>query len=464
MIKRVFNTVLLASVILLISTSCKTENPLPEDLLTVDYIESDSAILNPERGFYSQIDYYSSNKNTPLTASTLSAQRYLGRTLIFTMYYLDQFKNQPISDDFLSLIDSNMKAIREGGSKCILRFAYSSSENDKPWDAPQDIVSEHIQQLAPYLKEYSDIIYVMQAGFIGVWGEWYYTTNFIMSPTSDSDYVPRRTVLNALLSALPKERMICVRTPAIKLNCFSITYADTITSTTAYNESDLSRIACHNDCFLANSSDMGTFINTNEMAFWEQESKYAAMGGETCAPSSYSECSNALLQMEKYHWSYLNSGYHGTVLNDWRTTGCMDEINKRLGYRLVLVQGKYTKTPVAGTDFISELTIKNVGFAAPVNPRGLELVFVSQVDSSDKIVFNIIDQDPRLWIGGGTYTIKTKNTLPNTMKGKDYDVFLNLPDPEGNLYNRSEYSIELANKNVWNKTSGFNKLLSITVN
>jgi len=453
------------SIILIIYSvsACKADEVTIDDgLIDVNYTESDSAILNPERGFYSQMTYYASTATYPLSVSTVKSQKYFGRTLLLTLYYLDTFKDKPISDEFLSLIDANMKAIREGGVKCILRFAYSDSETKKPWDAPQDIVLQHIMQLAPYLIEYSDIIYVMQAGFVGVWGEWYYTSNFIMSPTTTDDYAPRRAVLDALLTALPKDRMICVRTPVFKVKCFGINYSDTISLSTAFNESDLSRIACHNDCFLADNSDMGTFGGTIQKDFWKAESKYTVMGGETCAPSSYSLCDNALIQLKDYHWSYLNSGYNGSVLNSWSASGCMSNIDKSLGYRLVLDNGKFTEKPIAGQDFMVELAIKNIGFAAPVNPRGVELVFICQTDSLDKQVIKLED-DPRKWFSGGTYSISKVITLPEEMMGKTYNLYLNLPDPKETLYNRPEYSIQLSNKKTWNATLGLNKLTTIFV-
>lgn len=453
--------ILLIYVVALLAQSCESNNSIKDDgLFEVNYIETDTVIVNPERGFYSQVEYYSSSSKTALTAATVNTHRYLGRSLILTMYYLDSFIDKPISNEFLTLIDKNMKAIREGGCKCIVRFAYTSSESKKPWDAPQNIVLEHIQQLAPYLRENSDVIYVVQAGFVGVWGEWYYTSNFIMSPIKPDDFAPRRAVLDALLLALPKDRMICVRTPEFKVKCFNITYADSITELTAYSQTDLARLACHNDCFLADGSDMGTFPTSQQKLFWEKESKYTVMGGETCAPSTYSQCENAILQMEKYHWSYLNSGYNGTVLNSWKTTGCMDEINRRLGYRFVLQQGQFTENPVAGQKFTMKLTLKNVGFASPANPRNVELIFAS---SGDTIVYKLKD-DPRRWYPGIIGNISFEDILPFSMKGKSYNIYLNLPDPYASLATRSEYSIGFANKNVWNKNTGFNKLHSITVN
>ena len=125
--------------------------------------------------------------------------------------------------------------------------------------------------------------------------------------------------------------MISVRYPVAKLFTFNINYTDTITRKTAYNESDLSRIAFHNDCFLADIDDMGTFgENPDYRKFWEWETKYVAMGGETCKLSEYSNCENAVTDFAKYHWSYINIDYHPAVINQWEDEQCMKEIQKRL--------------------------------------------------------------------------------------------------------------------------------------
>lgn len=443
--------------------SCeKTELSEDDKLTKTEYTESDSIFVNPERGFYYHQAFRSSDNNV-LTASTVKVQRSLGRSLLLTLYYMQDFVDKDITQEYLDRLETNMKALREGGAKCVLRFAYSSGESEKPWDAPQDIVLRHISQLKPYLQEYSDVIYVMEAGFVGVWGEWYYTANFNMTLTNPEDYAPRRSVLNALLDALPADRMICVRTPQFKLKCFDIGFTDTISALTAYNGSELSRIASHNDCFLASSNDVGTFSNNDQRSFWEADSKYTVMGGETCGVSAYSTCENALVQMEKYHWSYLNSGYHGTVLGNWRSEGCYDDINRRMGYRLVLTEGRFTSEPEAGKEFTAKLKIKNTGFAAPANPRDAELIFISETNNQEKYTVRI-DCDPRYWFTNEENTIQVKYTLPAEMQGKTFGLYLNLPDPEPTLRERPEFRIRLANKNVWQESTGFNKIYTIFVN
>jgi len=75
-----------------------------------------------------------------------------------------------------------------------------------------------------------------------------------------------------------------------------------------------------------------------------------------------------------------------------------------------------------------------------------------------------LKDDPRRWFAGVSQNIVFEDILPLSMKGKSYNIYLNLPDPYPALAKRSEYSIGFSNKNVWNKKTGFNNLHNITVN
>lgn len=51
------------------------------------------------------------------------------------------------------------------------------------------------------------LIAVMQAGFIGVWGEWYYTAHYgNEGVVTEEDWARRRQVVSQLLQALPVSR------------------------------------------------------------------------------------------------------------------------------------------------------------------------------------------------------------------------------------------------------------------
>lgn len=429
--------------------------------VTKEFVESMKIIPNPERGLYTYKEFVTGETYMLTTDEVKRYRNEQSITLFYTVYYMPDFRDKPISGDYLKRIKANMQALRDGGGKAILRFSYTKSEKDKPWDAPWNITKGHIEQLAPVFKEYMDVISVLQAGFIGVWGEWYYTDNYIFEP-GEKDYGPRKQVLDALLKSLPEERMVCIRYPKAKINILGISHSDSITVAEAFNGSDRSRIAGHNDCFLADEDDTGTFGgNLNHRKYWENESKYYAMGGETCGLSSYSECANAMDNFRKYHWSYLNIDYKIEVLNDWKLKGCFDEIQRLLGYRIVLQKIEYEPEAAIGEMHEMTLTLKNRGWASPYNPRDVEII-ISSANGRHKEIFKL-DEDPRFWFTGNEITIHAEMKLSSDMKKGIYNVYLNLPDPTDTLSSKPEFSIQCANTGVWSDSTGYNKLYELKV-
>lgn len=422
------------------------------------FIESRKSFPNPERGFDHGRNWHSAS-DAPLTMSFLNLQRLQGRTVLYTGYYLTDFMESDISQDFLNLIDANMQVLRTGGVKCVLRFAYKTDmyETGHPWDASPEWVHRHIEQLKPVLQRNSDVILCMQAGFIGVWGEWAYTDGFERSPKTKEDFATRRDVMLALLDALPKNRTIAVRTGRYKMNMFLDSYADSVTLETAYNESDLSRICAHNDCFGADATDMGTFTTAAEREFWKKESRYLLMGGETCQISYHCTCKRTLEDCKAYHWTYTSGP--SSISDRWKDDGCYDEIEKRLGYRITLTDIHHTPTAAPGQDYRVVLELRNTGFAAPMNPRAVELVFVD--GKGNKMVHALDDVDPRYWFAGNKVTIDRTIKIPEDAEG-DCVICLNLPDPEVALRNNPLFSIRLANAEyMWDEKNGYNRLISL---
>ena len=429
-------------------------------LAHVTYTESTASFPNPERGFYTECSF-DDESDSALSSSFLSSQRASGESLVMLLFYLNDFVNSDISAKYLSLIEKNFKVLRSSGVKCILRFAYSGSENDHPYDASEARVLSHISQLTNLLQTYSDVIMVMQAGFVGVWGEWYYTENFIQGPTSTSDYLPRKHVADALLQALPEDRQIELRTPTFKMKMYGKSLSDTITVKTAFNGSTNSRLGGHIDCFLADSNDTGTYQDDTERKYWKAETRYTIMGGETCGLSDYCHCSStsgkpgAIKSMEEYHFTYLNSGYHPSVLKRWKSENCYDEIERRLGYRLVLEEGWFSESPVAGGECKVTLKLHNAGFASIMNERPAELVLT---DAYDNVLQTWpLGSDPRSWRPGGSITIETSVTLPKNLSGT-CRLYLNLPDASDKLRDKPAFSVRLANENVWDAGTGYNLL------
>lgn len=441
----------------------ETEDPSPGDtpqadagLTVVEFKEISGDVTNPERGFY--YPYETSRNSALLSASAVKSKRSQGHTVLYLQYVLKDYMSKDIPESWLDNIQKDMDALRDGGAKCVLRFCYkqNESESNKPWDAEEKWVMRHIEQVRPILQKNEDVIMVFQAGYVGVWGEWYYTDHYVMNPKSYEDYQPRRKVLEAMLAALPESRQVAVRTPDFKMKMYGISLKDTLTSQTGHNGSTLSRIGGFNDCFMSSPDDWGTYSTSSSRDFWNGDTRYTFMGGETCAVQQYNgedvcNCTASIKNMEDYHWTYLNISYNTKVLSKWKSGGCYDEVKRRLGYRIVLEKALHTASAVAGEPYKVVLELRNDGFSAFQNPRDARLVFFSQ--DGRKTEFDL-GSDPRTW-HPGKHRIETSVTLPSA-KGTFY---LHLADPL--LPDRPEFSAALANEGVWNSQSGYNKLFEI---
>ena len=454
----------------LLLAGCNSNPPEPKGE-TITFTESDSIIANPERGLFAQIYYTSADLNSHASATTIERLRDGNNkmTLLLHSYYLTDYMESDIPQEFLDRLETNMNALREGGAKVVLRFSYKSSMDpkDKPWNATPEWIHRHIDQITPYLQKHADVIACVQCGFLGSWGEWYYTDNgYRQNPTKDSDYEMRWEVLEHMLRAVPESRQVALRIPAYKRRWLKMrgdTLMSPLTASEAHDGSYKARIAGHNDCFVSSSNDVGTYLGGDkERNFWAEDTKYTFMGGETCEKCGYSNGTYALKEMRTYHWSYINRDYRESVTSMWRNDGTMDSILHKIGYRLVLDKAIITSNPKVGNEFKAWFQLRNVGFAAPMNKRDVELVFVNANDPSEKHVFKQ-DVDPRFWLPEEEHKFTLSCTLNNFQEGQ-YKVYLNLPDPYESLHNDPRYSIRLANENMWEAKTGYNYITTINVN
>ena len=440
---------------------------VPDPEGTIYFKATDEQIANPERGLYIQKYYTTADLEDTVNVTSVINNRAISSkiTLYLHSYYLTDYIASDINPVFMERFERNMNTLRAGGAKAILRFSYKPNhhKDSVPWDATREQALKHINQIAPYLQKHADVIYCVQCGFIGSWGEWYYTTNYPFNPYDDDEFEPRWAIAERLMEVLPADRQICFRTPEFKMRYLKThgMAVSPLTQGEAHNGTIKARWAGHNDCFVSSENDVGTYKSDEEKAFWAEDTKYTAMGGETCKRCEYSNGANAVKQMEKYHWSYLCNSYHPDVLGQWMTDNHMEEIQRRLGYRFVLDKAYLTQEPKAGELFEAKINMHNEGFAAPVNKRDVELIFVSGGDNPKKFVYPQ-NEDPRFWMGGERQQFTLSCTLDASMKG-EYKVYINLPDPYASLHDDPKFSIRFANEDVWTEETGYNFLTIVKV-
>ena len=435
----------------------------------VFYTKSQTDFPNPERGFYlamgeklGELSVEELKKLRTVYTTRSNANYATWISLIYRGYMLTDFRNEAISDEFLTNLQKDFDAVRQAGLKVVLRFSYidKTKKGDCPdkeicppyGDASKAIVLQHIRQLKPLFEKNADVITVFQQGFIGIWGENHYTDYFGDASKNDFGYVPdsswvdRNDMLKALLDAVPKSRMVQVRTPQLKQRFLYGARASVNTKPStgigAFNLSDNSRIALHNDCFLASADDYGTFSDYGNSSktkveangilrtYFEAESKYVAVGGETCDDSfsPQNDCAPlgyAVQEMAAMHYSFLNVSYNNLVNNDWETQGCMLAIKRNLGYRFVLTQSSVTQKLKPGGQLNLNLKLQNEGFATPYNPRPVQLILRN---TSTKSLYRLtLKTNLQKWYSGNI-SIKELITLPKGIKNGRYELLLNLPD------------------------------------
>ena len=421
----------------------KTDNDNTDTLKEIQYELSDDIFPNPERGFIHNLEIHS--EGTPLNPVMLAALKNENVSMVLRLYYLENFKDQPINDAELSLIKSDMQKLRDAGVKCVLRFAYTDDMSGT--DAPFSIISQHLDQLKPIFEENKDVIAFVQAGLIGAWGEWHSSSNGLATVENE------RKVLDKLLSVLPTEIMVQVRTPGQKQQIFNTTVP--VSSAMAYSSEKLARVGHHNDCFMANADDYGTYSNVQaDKEYISKEGLFVPTGGETCPPdppSSTPTCPEATSTMKLLRWTYLNLDWYKPVIDSWKAAGCFEELQRNLGYRLALETASFPDQVAANQDVTINIKITNKGYAPLYNHKITTLVLKNKTSGE----IHEIDLPADLRECKPLAEFKIEKTVKTTGVAKGtYDLYLKVSDNSTNLKNRSEYSVRLANTNVWVEENG----------
>jgi len=413
----------------------------------ITYELSTEVFPNPERGFTKTFTI-----RTALSPASLNTFRQnLNTTLVVRVFYLENFKDKALDQAYLDFIQTDLNTMRNAGLKGVIRFAYT--EDMTGTDASLAIVQQHLDQLKPIFEANKDIIAFVQAGFIGAYGEWHDSSNGLA--TADNE----KTVLLKLLSVLPVDIMVQVRTPLQKQNVFGT--AAPVTEAQGYSGADIARVGHHNDCFLSSVDDYGTYVNASaEKQYISNDALYVPVGGETCPPlNGYSnDCAQGRAQMKLLRWTYLNMDYYQPTLNAWKASGCFDEFNRYLGHRLALVDAVLPSTAPVNGSLQLGINITNAGYAPLYNKKNTSLILKNKATgaySEIKLAYDIRKIKPAT-------TVKLDETLSlSGVPAGDYALYLRIADQATGLKDRIEYAVRLANTDTWvTDNGGMNDLKS----
>ncbi len=431
--------------------------------VSVVYTPDNTTVFkNPERGFTDELNGKVSE------SSPYRIKNHIGSTwgdkdcmtMPVVLYNLYNYKSKDLPEAVLNGFDEDMQVLRDMGLKCVLRFAYTERESDKV-DATPEWVKRHLEQLKPHLDANADVIYVLEAGFVGVWGEWYYSQNY----GNETQHVTanRRKVIGYLFDNVPEDRFILFRYPMIQQEYLND--QTPLSASEGFSGTEKARMGCHNDAFLHNWGNMGTYASDDKSddplmrEYVAAQCLYTPNGGETniddddaLAEKRYTDAPS---EMSKYHWSFCGSTYATPVTSRWRSSGLFDTLNIYMGYRYNLLSALYSDQAAPGGRMNVTVRIRNAGYAPIYNERPLYLV----LSNGNKTYSLPLKADPRRWLPNGTISwINEQVALPADIREGTYHLYLHLPDKYASIASDPRYAVRLANKDVWDSATGWNDL------
>lgn len=429
-LRTVFGTHKARSLLLLFAVTTGGFQALSDTpMISITWKPSSLDVLNPERGIY---------RFRPLTtASDFESVRTSGATLVYSEIDLAAFRSSRISKERLDDIEKALIAIKRAGIKTIVRIVYAHAIGDA--DAELYWIEQHLSQLAPLLSRYEGIIYAVQAGCIGPWGEWHSSINH--RDTADD----RFRVLNLLHANIPPGLTIHVRRPSFKQEFIARTD----------NEISSTRFGHHNDCLLADATDMGTYLPADVKSakeYLSRESLSVPYGGETCKKSAeFTRCTLFLEQFSNLGVSYLNGDYHPDVIAELTRQGCWSGIRRNLGYRLEL-RNLEIDSQSDSENLRAVLTIINTGWAPIYSNRKIIVRIRSAAGASMQL--SVTAPATREWLPGKEISVSFE--LPIKLITPGSRLTIGLPDPSPALENDSNYAVRIPNAVRWDDDLGEN--------
>ncbi|GAA2334053.1 DUF4832 domain-containing protein [Dactylosporangium salmoneum] len=451
-----------------------------------------TVFTNPERGFHNRyeiindpsVNDYASNTipgfNPDMLDRTFSRARADGDTLIHSYVHLDKYQTTDLPPALLTNLNGGLAAIRAQGLKIVLRVAYV-------WDGYSAVtepqMERHIDQLAPVLAANADVIMHLEAGFFGAWGEWHESPYTAASEESQAPV--RYQLVKKLLSSTPATIPVAIRYPIFNYEFAQRTAPPagcTLPNNCLLTTAEFDRLGFHDDCFLADSADMGTYDQNSWLGWFDVAAKKQwvydmatstagnkIVGGETCNASGGNDAAgvNAQYELSHQHWTEINEDYAAVNTDLWKSANMaasgndpaetlFTRIKRKLGYRLRLVDATYSTPATAGASFTFSAHLNNDGYAGLIKPRPVYLVFD---DGTHRYDVQLPGVDPRTWKPGAVTIPAQTVTLPSMVSGQ-YKLALWLPDQATGLRGNPAYSVRLADTGTWDAAKGYNVLAS----
>lgn len=431
--------------------------------------DTTTKIPNPERGWHFQsgsLDDCNAIDIPNWAADAAGLPTPISPTPTLAVLLVDLGTGVP-SGGTLSTWTSCFSTIRSSGVMVGIRFRSTGT-------AAQMVAQANA--IAATLKANQDVIAFVQVGFRCNYGEW------ADSCTDNNDVTDKTAVFNAVAAmtptgipieftqVFPRETWFGSTTPTTKAEFLKGTVKG--------------RTGAHSDCFLTGNGDSSfyTFVGTitgftstmtaaQQAAYMQETSKYTMFGGETCPDSSGAAtqkrtgCGNDATDAQglaggienegpRYHVSHLNISYAPLFLAAWSSGGCLDKVDRLMGYRFQFDDITHPTTIARGATATFDVNMRNVGWARIYSQRRLQ---VQLVNGGTTITCNSSTQlrelDPQ---ATSSTLVRVKCAIPGGTATGSYAVHLKMPSAFSTTQ-ANPFTIRPANSNsggqTWDSTN-----------
>ena len=475
---------ILNRILVLCAFAALTPKPLfaAQRLQQLDYADALQTLDNPGRGFYRTCQLHlavSGSKPINTWGNLVHLRVDIGEFSSNAFLSVDKAtgdtlwgKSQLLTDDALNALDATLAGIRERGKTAVVRVCYDPWYNgrSKPEPSDQNLVLEHIRQIAKVYSRHTDVISYIELGMYGPWGE--------MHTSSLGTNANIAQALQTMLQNTPGCLKVGVRRPDIVATWMGLKKADFSVGGAAFEAAaaakgdTMYRVGLFNDGYLGSSSDLGTIdgtLNREMMVSWlESYSQHTLYGGELVANYNGNNPINtpAYLSGEGFrtHTAYLNYEWHQPTILGWKDsvfTGGDAEyegvdgytyVDNHLGYRFVLRESLLTDTVTDGRLHMN-LKVQNVGFGNVCSEKELTVLLIGDdkvVELEPTTAFDVRQLQSRQTIAGaeaydGTSLVELDAVLPDSLPVGNYRAYVRISQ-EGDFTTDKNYQcIRFAN-------------------
>jgi Domain of unknown function (DUF4874)/Domain of unknown function (DUF4832) len=365
-------------------------------------------------------------------------------------------------------MNERLAALYSTGMRLLLRFTYNFGPiGPGAMDAAIDVIAKNIDQVAPIVRRHKDLIFALEAGFIGTWGEWHDSTNGNDTAAAQKIVLDKeRFYFDGLFPILVRDVGQLVQ------------YTGTL--------SPQPGLGMHDDYYASNSSDASTWSPCAKRSGFclsgyttEQFQTYGAnvaekimFAGEFGALYPSMQSCSALDQYSyTYHAQSITLHPYPAVGTELQNEGCVKSFYNKVGTRIILQTVKVIGDARPGGRLYVALTMVNDGYGRVIRERPVDLILLQDGQEAGRIEVPIEKMDLRTLASSRnplSSTFAFRVGLPEKLHRGPITMALLIKDPAPSLRPRTAYALPLNSVDkdgqaIFSAAKGLNRIVTVNI-